>query len=355
MSVRTPRTRALFLPLVAALVALPTAAAATRAAGGHTATPPQHAASAKRWAQIVAKAKQEGSVAIYSSQSPSSLQALADKFKAKYGISVTFNRQNDNITQQQVGAEYGTGKHIADVWVVAAKNIVYGAVRNKWVVQPVGPDLFSKSYKRSEFAKPGNAVVVSTAIASFGWNTSLWPKGIKDYPDFLNPALAGGKIGVVQPSVPGHVDFYRDFITKRYGKNFLVRLAAQKPKIYPSGINVQAGLASGEIAAAIYLTPQVLALRAQGAPVAFKLTPGGSWNSPWWAMILNKAPHPAAAQLLVDYMLTRQGQATINQGFGAVLKKIPGAYTVPLRQTKLINFTPQKVTSYINYWNSLFH
>jgi hypothetical protein len=30
-------------------------------------------------------------------------------------------------------------------------------------------------------------------------------------------------------------------------------------------------------------------------------------------------------------------------------------YTIPLRKTKLINFTPQKVTSYINYWNSLFH
>jgi len=343
------------LPFVAAVVALPTAAAATREAGGHANTVPRHAASAKKWAQMVAKAKQEGSVTIYSSQSPASLQALADKFKAKYGISVTFNRQNDNITAQQVGAEYGTGKHFADVWVVAAKNIVYGAIRNKWAVPAVGPDLFKKRYTRSAFAKPGNAFVVSTAIASFGWNTSLWPKGIKDYPDFLNPDLANGKIGVVQPSVPGHVDFYRDFITKKYGKDFLVRLAALKPKIYPSGINVQTALASGEIAAAIYLTPQVLALRSQGAPVDFKLTPGGSWNSPWWAIVLSKAPHPNAAQLLADYMLTPEGQATINQGFGAVLKKVPGAYTIPLRSTKLINFTPQKVSSYINYWNSLFH
>src|SRR5439155_12664858 len=127
-----------------------------------------------------------------------------------------------------------------------------------WSVQAVGPNLFATRYDRSKYAKPGKSFVVSMAISSFAWNTQLWPQGLKDYPDFLNPALAG-KIGVVEPSVPGHVDFYRDFITKKYGKSFLEKLAALKPRLYPSGFNLQAALASGEIAATIYATPQVLA------------------------------------------------------------------------------------------------
>jgi len=98
----------------------------------------------------------------------------------------------------------------------------------------------------------------------------------------------------------------------------------------------------------------VLALKAQGAPVDFKLTPGGTWNTPWWGVVLDKAPHPNAAQLLADYMLSPDGQAAINQGFGAVLKGTPGAYDVAMRNVPLKNFTPQKVRDYIAYWHSLF-
>jgi hypothetical protein len=52
--------------------------------------------------------------------------------------------------------------------------------------------------------------------------------------------------------------------------------------------------------------------------------------------------------------MTPEGQATINQGFGAVYKKVPGAYSVALRTIKLNDFSKQKVNDYIAYWNSLF-
>ena len=70
-------------------------------------------------------------------------------------------------------------------------------------------------------------------------------------------------------------------------------------------------------------------------------------------MIL-EAPHPAAAQLLANYMVTAEGQEAINKGFGAVMKDIPGTYFVAPRTTKLSEFTPKKVSDYITYWNSLF-
>ena len=55
------------------------------------------------------------------------------KFKAKYGIDVKVNRQVDSVMVQQITAEQGSGKPVADLWVQASKNYTLGAVKNKWV------------------------------------------------------------------------------------------------------------------------------------------------------------------------------------------------------------------------------
>lgn len=350
--IRSSWARALLLPLAAALLLVPGVSGATGALAAKK--PEPKPATAGEWAQLVTRAKREGSVAIYSSQSPTSLAELAKAFEAKYGIKVTVNRNIDTVTVAQVTAEHGSGRHTADLWVVAAKPYVLGAIRNGWVTDAKGPSLFGKQYDRAKLAKPGKAFVVGTAIASFGWNTQRWPRGLRDFTDVLSPDLANGKIGVVRPGVPGHVDFWRDYLGKKYGQDFVTRLAALKPRLYVSSFPLQNAMAAGEVAAAVFVTPQTLDLKAQGAPVDFRLTPGGSWNSPWWGMVLNKAPHPAAAQLLADYMVSRDGQAIINRGFGAVMKGIPGTFFVAPRETKLSEFTPQKVNGYIQQWNSMF-
>jgi iron(III) transport system substrate-binding protein len=349
------RAPLVFLAAAVALLAgvLPGASGADAARFVH-ADDEARPATAREWAQLVARAKREGSVVIYSSQSPTSLAEFAAKFKAKYGIDVTINRQIDTTTVQQVTTEHSSGRHIADFWIVAARPYVLGALRNGWVADATGPALFGKRYDRSKLAKPGKAFVVGTAIASFAWNTQRWPGGLRDFTDVLDSDLGGGRLGVVRPGVPGHVDFWRDYLGKKYGANFVTRLAALKPKLYVSSFPLQNALAAGEVAAAVFVTPQTLDLKTQGAPVDFRLTPGGSWNSPWWGMILRKAPHPAAAQLLANYMVTPEGQAAINKGFGAVMRDIPGTYFVPPRVIKLSDFTPKKVSDYITYWNSLF-
>ena len=351
------RGRALLVLFAVALALVPglsSGASGANAAGSTRAVEAATPATQREWAQLVARAKREGSVAIYSSQSPTSLADFAAKFKAKYGIDVTINRQIDTVTVQQVTTEHSSGRHIADLWVVAARPYVLGALRNGWVTDARGPALFGKRYDRSKLAKPGKAFVVGTAIASFAWNTQRWPRGLRDFTDVLDPDLGGGRLGVVRPGVPGHVDFWRDYLGAKYGANFVTRLAAQKPKLYVSSFPLQNALAAGEVAAAVFVTPQTLDLKAQGAPVDFRLTPGGSWNSPWWGMILKEAAHPAAAQVLANYMVTAEGQAAINKGFGAVMKDIPGTYFVAPRVIKLSEFTPKKVTDYIASWNSLF-
>ncbi len=79
------------------------------------------------------------------------------------------------------------------------------------------------------------------------WNTDKLPTGIKTPADVLDPALAGGKIGVTNPSgIPTYVDMYRQ-INDDWGPGFVDKLAAQKPRVYDSAVAVGQAIASGEI------------------------------------------------------------------------------------------------------------
>ena len=157
----------------------------------------------------------------------------------------------------------------------------------------------------------------------------------------------------MQPTGPSFVDYYQ-MLEAHYGKDYIPKLAAQKPKIYLSTLPQLQALASGELAAASLVGAAAIDLKAQGAPVDFVLPKKGAWNAPWVAMVLKGAPHPAAAQLLADYMVTPEGQQAVNRHYGSVLKNIPDTFYVPLRAQKLSNLTPAKISAFQQYWTSLF-
>jgi iron(III) transport system substrate-binding protein len=312
-------------------------------------------ATKSQWAKIVAAAKKEGSVTLYTSQNPLFLADTAKAFKAKYGITLTVNRNIDGVLTQQVSAEESSGKVNADVVVIASKPIVYGMQKapNFWLTNEVGPDLYKKAYDRKLFGGPGKANLVGEAILGIGWNTSLYPKGIKDLPDVLDSSLKG-RLGVVKPTAPSLVDWYL-WVQSKYGKNFLPKLAAQKPKIYTSSLPMTQAVASGEISVGSFVATSAINLKQQGAPIDFKV-PGGkdAWNAPWWGMVLKKAPHPNAAQLLMNYLVTKEGQATSQQHLGVVLKGIPNTFYIHPRPQNLLALSPSKVTEFENYWATLF-
>jgi iron(III) transport system substrate-binding protein len=346
---RQSRIGVLAILVVGLLTAVGSTAGAQRSQQAAAGKP----ATAAQWAKIVAQAKSEGSVTLYTPQNPALLADMAAKFKSKYGISVTINRQIDGVLATQVNAEEGSKKAIADIWVSAAKPLVLGSLKNGWVTDAVGPTLFSKAYSRPIFAKPGKAFVVGEAILGLAWNTQRFPAGLKDLPDLLNPAL-DGKLGVVIPSVASLVDWW-DWVEATYGKAFVAKLAALHPKKYSSSLPMGAAVIAGEIAAGSFVPPTVLDDKAKGAPVGFTIPRGSKdWNAPYYAMILKQAPHPAAAQLLGDYMVSQEGQSTSQRLAGTVRKDVKNAFYVEPRQQKLLDLTPTKVQQYQAYWNGLF-
>ena len=84
-------------------------------------------------------------------------------------------------------------------------------------------------------------------------------------------------------------------------------------------------MSSGEIAAGSFVAPIALVpAKAKGAPVDFEMPPPGAWGARYYGMVLKTGPHPNAAQLFANYMVTAKGQELITPSAGSVLPDVPG-------------------------------
>jgi iron(III) transport system substrate-binding protein len=304
------------------------------------------------WRKIVDAAKAERTVTIYSSQGQKQLNDLAKRFKDKHGINVQVVRAVETDLWPKVDVEHQTGKGIADVMVAAGMGLVIERNKQGYAMKSVGPAFDNPVYGRAKRAPEGTYFETSATILTFSWNTELWPQGIKDYPDILNPALKG-KIGVPQARTPGQVDFYL-YLMRHYGDDFMERLAALEPRIYPGALPQAQAVASGEIAVALHAEPLIDEKEA-GAPVEWGIAPK-PFGARFYGMVLKSAPHPNAAQLLANFMVTPDGQEAIARKAGAVLPDVEGsvASTVNVPEQDLSKLTSEFVQKFSEKWNALF-
>jgi iron(III) transport system substrate-binding protein len=149
-------------------------------------------------------------------------------------------------------------------------------------------------------------------------------------------------------------------IDKDWGGNFVEELAGQKPRIYQSAVAIGQAIASGEVWGSPTAATTLLTAKANGAPVDFAV-PEKPFGVPWYSQVLASAPHPNAAQLLADFLVTPEGQAAISHDYIAALPNvagtgIPGA-DVLAQDIKLADpatLDQDSVNEYQKKWESLF-
>ena len=113
-------------------------------------------------------------------------------------------------------------------------------------------------------------------------------------------------------------------------------------------------LTSGEIEAGSFV--QVLSdEKEKGAPVASGLS-DTVWGARFNTAILETAPHPNAAQVLANFMVTQPGQEALARKSASVLPNISGAVTTvsKVRKQDLSMLTPDFVTSTRPTWDKLY-
>jgi iron(III) transport system substrate-binding protein len=304
MAYSVRRMRSLALLLVAVLVigtacgggntgtgAAPTAAGPTTAAG-------------KSLDALIAAAKAEGRVVLYSGDTEDVLKLEADKFKAKYGIQVDYVRALTEQLVIRMTTEFDSGVHQADFYHASGEEI-FEKKPQMWA--PMNRDTFPDWEAYPAIARGPNHVYLRDAPSVVNYNTRLVTaaESPKTWQDMLDPKWKG-KLLVTDPnSSPTYMAWAQDMINT-YGVQYLERLRANEFKIAASGVPGAQQVAAGAALISFPARPVHSGpLRAQGAPIAFNVL-GGANGAPIIGGVLAKAPHPNAAMLFAHYMISRE-------------------------------------------------
>lgn len=281
---------------------------------------PARAQGSAEWQRIVAAAKREGSVVVYHQAVPVVLERMAKDFMAVYPeIKVELRRLITPVTHMQaIENEKNTKIDGADVTQYANAIWYRDRSQDNFFIKPIGPA--AAEYPK-EHLLYGQVAVVAIMPFVMGYNTNLVKTPITSYKDLLRPELKG-KLGS-SDLVAETVFAYYEWLEKGQGPDYLAQLAAQQPKLTAGVVPLFQGLASGELAAAAWGIHSVAnGLIAQGAPIKV-FQPNPAFASADVVAALAHARRPNAAQVFMDYMISRRGQ-TVWNGTGETASVIPG-------------------------------
>jgi iron(III) transport system substrate-binding protein len=137
------------------------------------------------------------------------------------------------------------------------------------------------------------------------------PDEINSYEDLLNPKWKA-KIGLFEPRIPSAGQGLWGYLMRAKGKEFLQRLADQNLFIHRDGQQLAVGLAKGTLAVALGLAQRFVDPYIKGGlPIkvlsSVKEGMGGS-NGFGTVAVMKNAPHPNAAKVYINWLLSREGQ-----------------------------------------------
>jgi iron(III) transport system substrate-binding protein len=308
-------------------------AACSSAAGGG---PSSTKSYSPEWQTVVDGALKEGSVNVSSLSVPAVNDELAAAFMEEYpGIQATITRGTTSKTAAaQIDEQRAQGALSYDAAVVNLPVWLQGLQNKGLIADIAGPS--SQAWKPTDYS--GGAASVEGKMMLIGYNTNLVKEPPTDWSNLLNPDYKG-KVGVFLNQGGGAATtFYK--LLDSYSPNYLKNLATQNPKQYNSDVTMAQALASGEIAIGNFVFLGTVApLMAQGAPIKWALAKSGSVVFSNKAFAFKDAPHPNAAKLMIDFMMSERGQEIINgNGRGiSFAYKVTGAPDIDLSKLTPVN------------------
>src|SRR5512139_1608974 len=263
---------------------------------------------------LYAGAKSEARIVWYTSLAGDSYKELVKAFETKYaGVKVDSYRAQGADLVVRLEEEAKARRNIADTIETTEGSLIF--LRDGKLLRPYDSPHLDRFPEDGKERADKNLVYWALARESyigFAYNKTLVSKDAvpKNFDGLMHPQLKG-KMGI---SIGQTSDKIIGAMIKSKGEEFVRKLKGQEIKLYsidaPALVNT---IASGEIAAgpAIFQTHTLLAA-SKGAPVEwvpmdFVPTNVGS------AAVAANPPHPHAALLMADFLLSPDGQAVLEK------------------------------------------
>jgi len=281
------------------------------------------------WKRTVAAAEQEGEIAFYTLGDDHTYLKGFEKQFPKIKVKLVPGKGSDLLSR--IMAERRGGKHLADVARIGNTSpyLLYQAK----ALQPIASAFILPEVKdeskwwqgKHQYADPdGQYIFVSVGSVSsnlVAYNTELVnPAQLNSYWDLLDKWK--GKIVAMDPRAGGYGRSGARFAyyNPQLGPRFLQRLLAESEvtlsREYRQAID---WVANKRFAILLFGNGgDTLQARAQGLPINVMDT--GGWKegaalepAAFTVVLMDKSPHPNAAKVLINWLLSREGQMAVQK------------------------------------------
>ncbi len=291
----------------------------------------------ERVKKLIDGAKKEGTLMFYGSINTVDGQTSLNAFQKKYPfLKAKHYRAGSDTLMEKILIETRAGRYNADVYNL--RSFTAAVLTEKGLFSQYSSPPHSKFYPEG-FKDPGGAwTSIYMNPATIGYNTSLVPpdQAPKDWKDLLDPRWKGKMVMDREES-----EWYANMLKvmgREKGRRFMKKLAAQDIT-YNRGHTLMAQLvAAGEFKVGVVLySPRIENMKATGAPIEWvRANPVVAYH--YAIGVAAHAPHPNAARLFVDFMLSKEGQEILVKS-----KRVPVRIDVkpdPPRLVKGVKLAP---------------
>jgi iron(III) transport system substrate-binding protein len=270
---------------------------------------PALAQSQKEWDDVIAAAKKEGEVTVYTAYlSPQTNDPIAKAFEKKYGIRVNYLAARGSEIRERIRSEQAAGRFLGDLLHHARSSVsTWAETENN--LQPLkgipNAARLKEPFKSAadQFQVPiftiNYGILVSTRLVKPGEEPKRWA-------DLTDPKWQGKAIMDDPRAAGGGAVLFR-MLHDKFGEDYLQKLAAEKPVLGRDYAIMARRVAQGEFA--LYY-PYILSdySNIKGLPVKFIVPEEGVSYGSYSAAVMRNAPHPNAARLLANFYLSDEVQ-----------------------------------------------
>lgn len=281
------------------------------------------------WEKAIAGAKKEGKVIVYSTSGPEVRIPVGAAFREKFGIPVEFVTGKGAEVSAKLLSERKAGIHLADVYIGGSTTLV-NSLKPAGLLDPLEPLLVLPEVtgaqhwyeKKVSFIDSEHSILyfIAAPWVSISINPDLVKKSdITSWWDLLD-ARWKGKIAFADPTVAGAAlkDFGVWSQTERLGLDYFRQLAKQELFLGRDDRQITEGMARGKFHIGISLKPEVIDEFSKAGASFQQIVPkegtylmsaGGNIS------LINRAPHPAAAKVFINWLLSKEGQTVHSKGY----------------------------------------
>ena len=258
-----------------------------------------------RQQRLVERAKKEGALTVYTSLAPTEAEPMVQAFEKKHGIKVELWRALSERVLQRAMSEARAGRNVADVIATNSPELE-SLVREKLLAPyftPYAADMPASSIPKHRLWMPDRLTIFVV-----GYNTNLVRRDElpKSYQGFTDPKWKG-RIGIEASDSE-----WMATVVKKWGQEpgmaFFRKLAELKPDVRKGHVLLAQLVAAGEIPVGLTIySSNAETLKRKGAPIDW-VAVDPAVARPQGLAIMRNAPHPAAAVLYADFVLSPEGQ-----------------------------------------------